>query len=63
MLPPCATAWGVSPAAVAAPQFRSGRPSVQPLSRCARKLLCKGDGGWGENLARLLARWRRHRAR
>eukprot|EP00965_Chrysotila_dentata_P022933 760121-Pleurochrysis_carterae.AAC.1 len=48
MLPPLATARGVSPAAVAAPRVRSSRSSVPSPSRCAGKLL-KGMVG-GENI-------------
>eukprot|EP00965_Chrysotila_dentata_P025798 856730-Pleurochrysis_carterae.AAC.1 len=47
MLPPCATARGVSPAAVAAPPV-SLQPSVRPtscLAECARKLLRGMVGG------------------
>eukprot|EP00965_Chrysotila_dentata_P258304 6213177-Pleurochrysis_carterae.AAC.3 len=39
------------------------RPSKLPSALACRAGVATGDGGWGEHLGRVRARWRRHRAR
>eukprot|EP00965_Chrysotila_dentata_P040627 1348004-Pleurochrysis_carterae.AAC.1 len=55
---PHAPAQDVWPAPPVLPSGPPTAPTVLPPSRKMRQ----GDGGWGELLACLLARWRRHRS-